>query len=1338
METEFEADDKKLESVGLLAETPGHSVFLSHSSQDAAIAQAVCAYLESAGIKCWLAPRDVMAGRPYGGQITEAIRSAQVFLLVLGKESNRSKQVLREVERAVHCQIHLLTFRIEKVEPNDDLAYFLGVDHWLDAVPGPPDVYHPALFRQTLALLQPSSNPNEDIEADAAPETFAHFRILRKPDGSLERLGKGGMGVTWKAVDIHLDRPVALKVIGADLLSSVSARQRFLREAQAAAKIHHPHVATVYQFGQEGDAYFYAMQFVEGEDLERYVARHGPLSPALALRVALQAAQALEAAQLYHLVHRDIKPANLMATINRDGNIDIKLIDFGLAKGISNKDLDLTKITRSQDFVGSPAFASPEQCEMGELDTRSDIYSLGVTLWYLLSGKRPFSGTVGQVLIAHAVKPPPFDQLNSVPEPVIALLQRMLAKNPEERPQNPQQLQAEMEAVAARLAAEFGTVSERISGEAMPAAMMNVEPGRTPPIPSPLFDPYLKIETGGLIAGRYLLVEEEREGIGGRLFLAEDRNAGRAEPSQVALKILHPGLSGDSVLLDLLGNELGVIKNAPHPSVIRYFSLERNQENPFLVREWVHGFLLYDLLRWRGSLAATELKGLLGPLAASVDFVSQNGFGLVEVSTRKILVTCPLELHPGRFAELGRKDVREWAGCELKLNPLSLAPLLYRYRVNRPQQTLVPTSQVLSLTQAEAGIQGTKAVRLFGRLVYQLLSGHPPTAQADRGQYTPLPELNEAGNVTLRRALVVTKEPVAYKTCTDFWTALRSDLDGRTALPNRKLPAPPISSTLPKLPAIPPPPIQPQSPAVPPPPARAESDRQMRAVREPAKDRKTGRWLPLILIQLFPILTYLENLLVGAHLLPHPVSPEAINLGNAYIVLEAVFFLIVVGIVLVRWIRIPRDWISWYTALSLLVLGIYQLAVFCAFAAETCFGYAEPFWVLLALIGYGAFPLLVLNVLCLLRVCWAETGWRSVIASTALVVSSFFLVVLSGIVGLFQIPHGGFWLGDNGVSGSLWIQIWSTLLFGLAWVAPIRFLLFGSASQKVGTGIALSPGVTQSKRSTRIATLIVTIIQAICVLTFIQITVVARREATPSPTPTPESTPGTSPTPTPSPTVESTTSPGATPTADQSANTYIDRAHKEVEKGNYQAAIADYTEAIRLKPDDADTYNHRGIAYTNVMQSDKAISDFTEAIRLKADYAVSYGLRGIAYGYLHQYDKAISDYNRAIQLNPNQPFPYNYRGIAYDDLKQDDKAISDYNQAIQLKPDYAEAYNNRGYAYYHLKQYDQAIRDYTQCIRLKPNFVQAYNNRANAYDALGETAKAKQDRTKAKELGANH
>jgi hypothetical protein len=454
-----------------------HTAFISYSSEDKAVAFGACKALEAGGVTCWIAPRDVMAGRPYSGQLSEAIRRARAFVLVLSRKSGQSRRVLREVERAAHSQLHLIAFRIDDFEPSDDLGYFLSVEHWLNAFEGvSPETHFPELLQHTSALVREGVSEAQGEQTKPRPgaepagtEKFANYHILKRPDGTLFRLGPGAMGITYKAFDTSLDRHVALKVIAADFLGSDEARRRFLREARAAAKIQHPHVAAIYHLGQEGEDYFYTMELVDGEDMERYVQARGPLSPAAALRVVLQVAEALEAAQVYKLIHRDIKPANIMARVNRAGQLDIKLIDFGLAKGAGPGSQDLSRVTHTMSFVGSPAYASPEQCEMGELDTRSDIYSLGATLWYLLTGKPPFVGNVNQVLIAHAMKPPPFGQLQGVPEPVVGLLRQMLAKSPDNRPKDPQALQEVIVAIELQLAGDSWRTPERASAESSAA-----------------------------------------------------------------------------------------------------------------------------------------------------------------------------------------------------------------------------------------------------------------------------------------------------------------------------------------------------------------------------------------------------------------------------------------------------------------------------------------------------------------------------------------------------------------------------------------------------------------------------------------------------------------------------------------------------------------------------------------------------------------------------------------------------------------------------------------------------------------------------------------------------
>ncbi len=274
--------------------------------------------------------------------------------------------------------------------------------------------------------------------------TFDHYEVLTRPDGSLFELGRGAMGITYKAFDTNLRVNVALKVINSKFLESEVAQQRFMREARAAAQLRHPNVASVFHLGTNRDAFFYAMEFVDGETVEAFIKRHGPIEPAIALRITLQVTRALAAAAKHHLVHRDIKPANLML-VKEDDDFVVKVIDFGLAKSIKHDENDDLATLSMGGFVGTAHFASPEQLEEKEIDARSDIYSLGVTLWYLLVGQAPFGGSLAQVMSQHLHKPPPLEKLQHLPACVRTVVGRMIEKDPAQRPQSPAELRTELE-----------------------------------------------------------------------------------------------------------------------------------------------------------------------------------------------------------------------------------------------------------------------------------------------------------------------------------------------------------------------------------------------------------------------------------------------------------------------------------------------------------------------------------------------------------------------------------------------------------------------------------------------------------------------------------------------------------------------------------------------------------------------------------------------------------------------------------------------------------------------------------------------------------------------------
>jgi len=271
------------------------------------------------------------------------------------------------------------------------------------------------------------------------------------PDGSPIELGRGVMGVTYKAFDVDLRCPVTLKVISERYVGDQAARLRFLREARAAASVRDAKVASVFHLGRTGENYFYAMEFVEGETLERFLKRAGRLEVKLALEITRQVAGGLAAIHKRKLVHRDIKPSNIIVLVEEGGVVTAKIIDLGLAKPATDAPAEAA-ISTPGAFAGTPEFASPEQFAGVSVDIRSDLYSLGVTLWEMLNGLAPFTGTPAEVMHQHLHTPLPIDQLQGIPEPVIALLEVLLDKDPTQRFQTPAELLKVMPMIADAIA----------------------------------------------------------------------------------------------------------------------------------------------------------------------------------------------------------------------------------------------------------------------------------------------------------------------------------------------------------------------------------------------------------------------------------------------------------------------------------------------------------------------------------------------------------------------------------------------------------------------------------------------------------------------------------------------------------------------------------------------------------------------------------------------------------------------------------------------------------------------------------------------------------------------
>jgi formylglycine-generating enzyme required for sulfatase activity/dienelactone hydrolase/predicted Ser/Thr protein kinase len=275
----------------------------------------------------------------------------------------------------------------------------------------------------------------------------------------VDLLGAGGMGEVYRARDTRLDRTVALKVLPADLIRSPERRERFEREARAVSRLSHPHICTLYDIGREGDTDFLVMEYLEGEPLAKRLQR-GPLPPEEALSHAVQMAQALGAAHQRGVIHRDLKPANVVLT-----GSGAKLLDFGLAKLTMGSDAPaaetaetMTKreVTRTGVAVGTPAYMSPEQAQGGAVDARTDVFSLGATLFEMLAGRRPFQGDSTAAVLASLLRDdaPRIDALRpGVPKDLADIVARCLARDRELRYRSGVELLDALVACQARLAA---------------------------------------------------------------------------------------------------------------------------------------------------------------------------------------------------------------------------------------------------------------------------------------------------------------------------------------------------------------------------------------------------------------------------------------------------------------------------------------------------------------------------------------------------------------------------------------------------------------------------------------------------------------------------------------------------------------------------------------------------------------------------------------------------------------------------------------------------------------------------------------------------------------------
>jgi parallel beta-helix repeat protein len=549
-------------------------------------------------------------------------------------------------------------------------------------------------------------------------ERYRQYEIAKRPDGSLWELGAGAMGITYKAFDTNLRRYVALKVINDTYLGNATAREQFLREARSAAALRHPNVASIHDLGTDHNCHFYVMELIEGTTVKAKVERDGPMTPKVALGIILQVSQALTAAEKQNLIHRDLKPANLML-VEDDDECAVKIIDFGLAKTTRTLGESTASFTIGDGFVGTVEYASPEQIKENELDIRSDIYSVGATLFYMLTGRPPFTGSPGEVMSKHLYKPVPLERLVGVPSLMVALVERLMEKERESRPAN-----------AVELRISIGQCLEQLS----PSTLARQRASENPTarwIDSPARS---SEKTAG--KERYDLLKRLDQTPQGERFLALDKQTGNG----VEVFALGHSALANVELIAALKDELKTLRNAPHPLLRAVFAFEQFQDGARLVQESFGGLPLLAILRVRKELSPTEINLLITRLAPLADFAQRYNLKQVDLKLTGIWLGSSRSSTPRP-----ENPLQSWEPLEIKVDPIDLSS---SPSVSRHSQTEVTAINPIAL----GGPQGSY-LRQLSLLAYELLGG-PRQQVESSGRCPPLSLLNEEANVVLRRGII--------------------------------------------------------------------------------------------------------------------------------------------------------------------------------------------------------------------------------------------------------------------------------------------------------------------------------------------------------------------------------------------------------------------------------------------------------------------------------------------------------------------------------------------------------------------------------------------------------
>jgi len=592
---------------------------------------------------------------------------------------------------------------------------------------------------------------------------FGNFDIINDSKGQPLLLGQGTFGRTYKACHRFLDTVVALKIINERYAADAGVRQRFLIEARAVAKLSHPHIARLHDFGEMDGVLHYAMEYCGGGDLATFAERNGAGDVASVIEIGQQIAGALDCAHSAGFIHRDLKPSNIMLT-EAGGPLFTKLIDFGLVRASvpgaarSFVDDDAGGSLDGPRFLGTPLFASPEQLREESVDFRTDVFALGISLWYLLLGRAPEVGSSAQIAASRLSPESYAARLPAdTPAPLREVLARLIEKDRDNRFASAAEVQRALNECAAALGLTpaLSSTDGRQGYQDAAASQERFRPKASEPA---------AIETvDGSLTGAFKIVTRAHQDFTGSNYVAEP--AGAPGP-KVFLHVLPETLVENTALFELFRIHVAQLMDLALPEVLAPKGVRVYSDEVALILENTGGLELNAFLRARPPISLAEARPLLEAIAGVCDRLSAAGAPGVQLAAGRIFLDWE---SAATSSEPASVEARPLSTARPRLFPrllaVSEAPDLARAGGVDDITATMTTDTLVDPTRADNHPEH------FAILVYRIVSGRncPVTASVSPQAYVPVSALTEQGNRIL--SLVIAKQ-LEYPSCGEMFREL--------------------------------------------------------------------------------------------------------------------------------------------------------------------------------------------------------------------------------------------------------------------------------------------------------------------------------------------------------------------------------------------------------------------------------------------------------------------------------------------------------------------------------------------------------------------------------------